>query len=78
MRVINTGKPNLEVNENGIRFEVESVLKDQNGKDIGAVSVVLPYAKGDDKIALQKKADVISGEIAGQIPSAAALFQDKR
>jgi hypothetical protein len=77
MRVINTGRPNLEVNENGIRFEVESVLKDQNGKNIGAVSVVLPYAKGDDKIALQKKADVISGEIAGQIPSAAALFQDK-
>lgn len=78
MRVINTGKPNLEVNENGIRFEVESVLKDQSGKAIGAASVVLPYTKGDDKIALQKRADAITGEIAGQIPSATALLQDER
>ena len=76
MRVVNTGKPNLEVNENGIRFEVESVLRDRAGDGIGAVSVVLPYNKGDDKAALQKRADVISKEIAQQIPSAGDLFKE--
>ena len=75
MRVVNTGKPNLEINENGIRFEVESVLHDMAGNGIGAISVVLPYGKGDDKAALQMKAKAISDEIAAQIPSAADLFK---
>jgi len=78
MRVVNTGKPNLEVNENGIRFEVESVLRDKAGNGIGAISIVLPYRKGDDKAALQKRADAISGEVAQLIPSTADLFKEQR
>ena len=78
MRVVNTGKPNLEVNENGIRFEVEIGSHDKSGNSIGAVSVVLPYTKDDDKAALQKRADKISNEIAQQIPSASSLFKELR
>jgi len=35
MRVIETGKPNLEVNKKGDHFEVELVMQDQSGKTIG-------------------------------------------
>ena len=37
MRVINTGKPNLEVAHGGDRFEVELVLRDVVGGTIGAL-----------------------------------------
>ena len=40
MRVIETGKPNLEINKKGDHFEVELVLQDQSGKTIGAVGIV--------------------------------------
>jgi len=33
--VIETGKPNLEVNKKGDHFEVELVMQDQSGKTIG-------------------------------------------
>ncbi|HXN23224.1 MAG TPA: hypothetical protein VOA41_10845, partial [Candidatus Dormibacteraeota bacterium] len=39
MRVIETGKPNLEVNKKGDHFEVELVMQDQSGKTIGAVGI---------------------------------------
>ena len=37
MRVINTGKANLEVAHGGERFEVELVLRDMSGETIGAL-----------------------------------------
>src|SRR5579864_2021496 len=40
MRVIETGKPNLEVNKKGDRFEVELPILDGAGKIIGALGVV--------------------------------------
>src|SRR5258708_26181874 len=43
LRVINTGKPNLEVNSYGDHFEVEMALKDGAGKTIGALATVFPY-----------------------------------
>src|SRR5262250_615511 len=58
LRVIQTGKPNLEVNKKGDHFEVELVIQDQQGKTIGAMGVVFMYKDGDDKAALQKKAEV--------------------
>jgi iron complex outermembrane receptor protein len=74
MRVVKTGKPNLEVNATGDRFEVEAAMLDGAGKIIGAVGIVFPYKKGDDQKVLQKKADVILAEIRKHTPTIASLF----
>jgi RNase H-fold protein (predicted Holliday junction resolvase) len=75
MRVIETGKPNLEVNTAGDRFEVELVLQDVGGNTIGALGVVFPYKAGDDKAKRQKQAEQIRDELRKQIPSAAKMFE---
>src|ERR1700676_4253891 len=56
MRVITTEKSNLEVAHGGSRFEVELVLRDVTGANLGALGLVFPYKNGDDKKALEKKA----------------------
>jgi len=48
LRVIETGKPNLEVNKKGDHFEVELVRQDKPGKTIGAVGIVFNYEKGKE------------------------------
>jgi hypothetical protein len=75
MDVIKTGKPRLEINETGDRFESEGVLHDAKGEVIGAVGVVFPYKKGDDQEALHKKAEGIRGAMAKQIATVDALLQ---
>ena len=75
MRVIETGKPNLEVNATGRRFEVELVLLDQAGKNIGALGTVFAYKDGDDKSKLQKQAELIRDELRKQIPSIEKLAE---
>jgi hypothetical protein len=75
LRVINTGKPNLEVNKQGNHFEVELVIQDQSGKTIGAMGVVFMYREGDDKAAFQKKAEELRDEMRPQIPSVEKLFE---
>ncbi|GAA0713803.1 hypothetical protein GCM10009105_17570 [Dokdonella soli] len=75
MDVIKTGKPKLEINETGDRFESEGVLHDAGGKVIGAVGVVFPYKKGDDQEALHKKADEVRDAMARQIATVDALLQ---
>jgi len=75
MRVIETGKPNLEVNKKGDHFEVELVIQDQAGKTIGAMGVVFMYKNGDDKAAFQKKAEELRDEMRTQIPSVDKLFE---
>src|ERR1700687_5091952 len=57
LRVIQTGKPNLEVNKAGDRFEVELLLQDLSHRTVGALGLVFPYKAGDDKLALQRKAE---------------------
>jgi hypothetical protein len=74
-RVIETGKPNLEVNKKGDHFEVELVIQDQSGKTIGAMGVVFMYKAGDDKAAFQKKAEELRDEMRQQIPSIEKLFE---
>ena len=74
MRVVNTGKPNLEVNESGDRFEAELKFENAAGEGIGAIGIVYPYKAGADKVALQRKAEQVRDELARQIPSAARLF----
>lgn len=74
MRVIETGKPNLEVNKKGDRFEVELVLQDQSGKTIGAVGIVFLYEKGQEA-QFQKKAEEIRDEMKQKTPTLAKLFE---
>ena len=75
MRVIQTGKPNLEVNAAGNHFEVELVLQDASGKTIGALGVVFNYKAGDNKAALQKKAEQVRDELRAKIATETKLFE---
>ena len=75
MRVINTGKENLEVNSTGNHFEVELPLQDVNKKTIGALGVVFNYKPGDNKAAFKKKAEELRDELRQQIPSAEKLSE---
>jgi hypothetical protein len=74
MRVINTGKPNLEVNTKGDHYEVELVMQDQSGKTIGAVGIVFMNEKGKEQEFL-KKATQIRDEMKAQTPTIAKLFE---
>lgn len=72
-RVIDKGETNLEVAENGKRFEVELPLNDAKGRRIGALGVVFAYRKGEDKERLHAHAVAIRDEMARQVPSADVL-----
>lgn len=74
MRVIETGKPNLEVNKKGDHFEVELVMQDQSGKTIGAVGIVFMYEKGKEA-EFQKKAEQVRDEMKQKTPTLAKLFE---
>jgi hypothetical protein len=75
MRVIDTGKSNLEINKAGNHFEVELVLLDQSGKTIGAAGIVFNYKPGDDKAKSEKIANQIRDEWKAQIPNKDSLFE---
>jgi hypothetical protein len=76
MRVIDTGKSNLEVNKTGNHFEDELPLLDQAGNRIGAVGIVFDYKPGVDKGKLTKQAEKVRDEMARQIPSKEKLFEE--
>lgn len=76
MRVIETGKSNLEVNKTGNHFEDELPLLDQSGNRIGAVGIVFDYKPGVDKNKLAKQAEQVRDEMAKQIPSKEKLFEE--
>lgn len=78
LRVIQTGKPNLEVNKKGDRFEVEMPLLDVTGDTVGAVSVVYPYKAGDDKFALETRAQNIRDQLKRRISNQGNLTQAYR
>jgi hypothetical protein len=75
MRVITTEKTNLEVAHGGSRFEVELVLRDVAGTNLGALGLVFPYKTGDDKKALEKKAVGIRDWLAKRTLNAASLVE---
>lgn len=77
LRVIQKGSTNLEIAENGKRFEAEVPLNDAKGKRIGALGVVFAYKAGDDKEALHQQALKVRDEIAAKIKSAAVLAQHR-
>jgi hypothetical protein len=75
MRVINTGKSNLELNKTGNHFEVELVMQDQSGATIGAAGIVYNYKPGDDKAQMEKTAEQIRDEWKAQTPNKESLFK---
>jgi hypothetical protein len=75
MRVVNTEKTNLEVAHGGTRFEVELVLRDLTGSNVGALGLVFPYKAGDSKSALEKKAIQIRDWLAKRILNAGNLAE---
>jgi hypothetical protein len=75
MRVITTEKTNLEIAHGGQRFEVELVLRDVTGTNLGALGLVFPYKSGDDKKTLEKKAIGIRDWLAKRILDAANLVE---
>lgn len=75
MRCVFTGKPNLEVNSTGKRFESELQLHDRAGQVIGAVGVVVAYRSGDDRGALLAHAEQIRAQLEKRIPDAASQFR---
>jgi hypothetical protein len=74
LRVITTGKPNLEVGHGGARYEVELALCDVAGETIGALGLVWPYKVGQDKAPFEKKAEAIRDALAKRILNAANLM----
>ena len=78
MRCVYTGKPNLEINSTGTRFESEMQLHDRGGAVIGAVGIVVAYKSGDDKEVLHARAERIKADLETRIMDAASLFQPAR
>jgi hypothetical protein len=74
LRVIETGKPNLEVGHGGKRFEVELPLQDVSGATIGALGLVWRYAPGQGKSAFERRAHRIRDALAKRILNAANLM----
>jgi hypothetical protein len=75
LRVIRTEEPNLEVARDGRRFEVELVLRDITGGNVGALGLVFPYKIGDSKATLEKKAIEIRDGLAKRILNAGNLAE---
>ena len=75
MRVVTTGKTNLEVAHGGARFEVELAMRDLAGNTIGALGIVFPYRKGASKAALEKRAVSIRDWLARRILDAGSLAE---
>jgi len=75
MRCVFTGKPNLEINSTGKRFESEMQLHDRAGRVIGAVGIVVAYKKGDDRQALHAHAEQIRAELEKRIADSSSLFR---
>ena len=73
-RVIETGKPNLEVNKKGDHFEVKLVMQDQPGKTIDSIGIVFTYEKSKEA-EFQKKAEMVRDEMKQKTPTIAKLFE---
>ena len=75
MSVVKSGKPRLSLNKSGDHFEALLPFRDANGRQIGALGEVFAYKPGDDKDALQKKAEAIRDELAKRISHVKNLLE---
>src|SRR5690348_3066767 len=78
LSVVTSGKPLVEINKAGDRLEVEVPLFDTTGDTLGALSIVYAYKNGDDKQALQQKAEQIRDQLARRISNPGNLTQPYR
>src|SRR5438105_5046907 len=75
MRVVTTGKTNLEVAPGGKRYEVELPLLDAKGGVVGALTVGWPLRKGRDEKAFLSQAEKIRNELRRRIPALEKLVE---
>lgn len=73
--VMQTGKPLVEVQKDGVRIGVLVQLRDRKGHPIGALGVMYPFHAGEDQQAFLKRSEAIRDRMAKQIGSREALFQ---
>ena len=74
LRVIETGKANVEVAGGGKRIEVELPLRDVTDATIGALGLVWPYRPGQDQASFELEAQRIRDALATRILNAANLM----
>lgn len=74
LRVIETGKANVEVSGDGKRIEVEIPLRDVTDATIGALGLVWPYRQGQDQAGFEREARRIGDALAKRILNAANLM----
>lgn len=74
LRVIETGKANLEVAHGGHRFEVELPLQDASRSTIGALGLVWKYHAGLSQAAFARRAEKIRDALARRILDTANLL----
>lgn len=73
LRVIETGKANVEIAHGGERFEVELPLRDVGGTTVGALGLVWSY-KGEERATFESKAQHIRDALAKRILNTANLL----
>ena len=73
LRVIETGRPNVEMAHGGQRFEVELPLRDVTGVTVGALGLVWTY-RGEDRATFESKAQHIRDDLAKRILNSANLM----
>lgn len=64
LKVIQTGQPQMKVSRDGQKYGVELAMRDVVGNTIGALGLVWPYAGGQDKAALDARANAIRDALA--------------
>ncbi|MBS0662739.1 MAG: hypothetical protein JSR48_05705 [Verrucomicrobia bacterium] len=62
--------PNLKIPKLGIMLP----LRDQRGREIGALALAFKYRAGEDQVKYLAEATAIRDQVARQIPALAALF----
>jgi hypothetical protein len=73
LRVIESGKPNVEVGHGGRRLEVELPIHDAASTTVGALGLVWKYRDGEDPAAFERRATKIRDALARRILNAANL-----
>jgi hypothetical protein len=73
--VMQTGKPIVEVQKDGVRIGVLVQMQDVAARPIGALGLMYPYHQGDDQNAVLRRSLAIRDQLAHEIPSRSALFE---
>jgi hypothetical protein len=78
LEVIEKGQAQVHVGAKGDRLSVGLPLRDVSGNTVGGLAVAFPYKAGDDKTALQRKAEGIRDELGKRISHVANLMDPAR